>query len=500
MDYFPILMKLNGRRILVCGTTGASVFKIRLLLKTSAKITVFGTPADDQIKQWSKSGLIEHVYRSLNSDDCNNAAFAYVSLEDSAERNLTLNILTSAGIPCCVIDDKERSDFITPAVVNRDPITIAVGSEGTSPVLARHIKAQIEDMLPQETGLIAKVAGAFRHHVNQLPKGHGIRRFWNIFFTKIAPNILSQSRPQDHEIALELGLHDLMKKEGNAENSICPVQFVGAGPGDPDLLTRKAAKALHEGDIILYDRLTAPEILELCRREANLIEVGKSASGPSWMQEDINRLLVSKAKTGKRVIRLKSGDAGIFGRLDEEIEALHQAGLPFEIIPGITTAAAAAADMGVSLTRRGRNGQLRLLTGHDINGFADHDWRSLALNGSVASIYMGVRAIPYIQGRLLMHGASGDMPVTVGQNVGRKNAIWIASNISTLAVDCQHHGITGPAILMLGLHPHNQRTSLLSEKSINSMDTLDNDLISAGIFPQLAVLGSSAEVSPKGNL
>ena len=499
MDYFPILMKLNGRRILVCGAAGASIFKIRLLLKTSAKIKVFGTPVDDQIKQWSKSGLIEHVYRPLNSDDCNNVAFAYVSLKDSAERNLTLHVLNAAGIPCCVIDDKIRSDFITPAVVNRDPITIAVGSEGTSPVLARHIKAQIEDMLPQETGLMAKVAGAFRHHTNQLPKGHGIRRFWNIFFTKVAPNILSQSRSQDYEIELELGLHDLIKKEENAENSICPVQFVGAGPGDPDLLTRKAAKALHEGDVILYDRLTSPEILELCRREANLIEVGKSASGPSWMQKDISRLLVSKAKTGQRVIRLKSGDAGIFGRLDEEIDALHQAGLQFEIIPGITTAAAAAADIGVSLTQRGRNGQLRLLTGHDINGFADYDWRSLALGGSVAAIYMGVRAISYIQGRLLMHGASGDMPVTVGQNIGRKNAIWIASKIATLADDCQHHRIMGPAILMLGLHPHNQRTHLLSEKSINLMDTLDNYLVSTGTSPQLAALGLSDEVSSKEN-
>ena len=499
MDYFPILMKLNGRRILVCGSTGAAIFKIKLLLKTSARIKVFGTPVDDQIKQWSKLGLIEYVSRPLNSNDCNNVAFAYVNLKDSVERNSTLYILNAAGIPCCVIDDKVRSDFITPAVVNRDPITIAVGSEGTSPVLVRHIKSQIEDMLPQETGLIAKVAGAFRYRVNQLLKGQSVRRFWNIFFTKVAPNILSQSSSQNYEAALELGLNDLVKKEENVKNSISPVQFVSAGPGDPDLLTRKAAKALHDGDIILYDRLTAPAILELCRREANLIEVGKAAFKPSWMQKDINFLLVSKAKTGQRVIRLKSGDAGVFGRLDEEIDALDQAGLQFEIIPGITTAAAAAADMGVSLTRRGRNGQFRLLTGHDINGFADYDWRSLALSSSVAAIYMGVRAISYIQGRLLMHGASGDMPVTIGQNVGRKNAIWIASSISTLKVDCQHHRITGPAILMLGLHPHNQRTHLLSEKSINLINTLDNYFVNTGTSSQLSVLASSAEVSLKEN-
>ena len=488
MEYFPIFMKLSKRRILVCGANHISVFKIRLLLKTSAEISVFGTPIDDQIEQWSMAGLVQYASRSLKEDDCYNAAFAYVSLKDQTERDATLNILANARIPYCVIDDKARSDFITPAIIDRDPITLAIGSEGTSPLLVRRIKAQVEDMLPQQTGLLARVAGAFRHHVSRLPNGCARRRFWTKFFTQIVPHIPSQSNTQDQEKALELELQNLLRIETNSKASIYPVQFVSAGPGDPDLLTRKAAKVLHDGDIILYDRLVTPEILELCRREADLIEVGKSGFGASWAQEEINTLLVSKARTGQRVIRLKSGDAGIFGRLDEEIEALHQADLPFEIIPGITAAAAAAADMGVSLTRRGRNGQVRLLTGYDINGFADYDWQSLALDGSVAVIYMGVRAAFYIQEKLLIHGASDDMPITIGQNVSCQNDnIWVSSSASRLVDDCRHYGITGTAILMLGLHPHNQRAALLTKKPIDSMHNLNKDLLNDGVFSKQSV-------------
>ena len=244
--------------------------------------------------------------------------------------------------------------------------------------------------------------------------------------------------------------------------------------------------------------MIAPESLELCRREANLIEVGKSGFRSSWSQNNINNLLISKAKIGQKVVRLKSGDAGVFSRLDEEIAALDQAGLPFEVIPGITTAAAAAADMGVSLTRRGRNGQVRLLTGHDTGGFADHDWESLALDGTVAAIYMGVKAISHLQERLLRHGASSDTPITVAQNVGRKNAIWVASSISTLVTDCRHHNITGPAILMLGLHPHIQRASLLSKKLQNSMDVfLYNDLAINKILPQLVIKNEKSAIAAK---
>ncbi|MDP7095551.1 MAG: uroporphyrinogen-III C-methyltransferase, partial [Candidatus Marinimicrobia bacterium] len=345
---------------------------------------------------------------------------------------------------------------------------------------------------------MARIAGAFRSYVYRLPKSHTRRHFWTRFFNQAKSQIFSQSSTQDLETTLKTKLHDLLKNKKNFEISNYPVQFVSAGPGDPDLLTRKAANALHDGDVILYDRLIAPEILELCRREANLIEVGKSGFRSSWSQNNINNLLISKAKTGQKIVRLKSGDAGVFSRLDEEIAALDQAGLPFEVIPGVTTSAAAAADMGVSLTRRGRNGQVHLLTGHDIGGFADYDWGSLALDGIVAAIYMGVRAISHLQDRLLSHGASSDTPITVAQNVGRKNAIWVASSVSTLVTDCRHHNITGPAILMLGLHPHIQKTSLISKKLQNSKDVfLYKDLSINEVLPQLVIKNKKSATTDK---
>ncbi len=498
MDYFPILIKLAGRRVLVCGSNDEAVFKIRLLLKSSAEIVVFGTPTNRRITRWSEEGLIQYNNRLVEDRDCNNIAFAYVTLKKGSERNAALRVLSKKTIPYCVVDDKLHSNFITPSIVDRNPVTVAIGSEGTSPALVRYIKAQIENILPQQTGLVARIVGAFRPHVYRLPESHTRRHFWTRFFNQAKSQIFSQSSDQDLETTLKNKLHNLLKSEKNFEISNYPVQFVSAGPGDPDLLTRKAANVLHDGDIILYDRLIAPEILELCRREADLIEVGKSGFGSSWSQNDINTLLTSKAKAGQKVVRLKSGDAGVFSRLDEEIAALDQAGLPFEVIPGVTTAAATAANMGVSLTRRGRNGHVHLLTGYDIDGFADHDWRSLALDGTVAAIYMGVKAISHIQNKLLRHGASSDTPITVAQNVGRKNAIWVASYISTLVNDCRHHNITGPAILMLGLHPHIQRVSLLSKKSQSSKDVfLYNDLTINEILPQLAIKSEKSAITTK---
>ena len=498
MNYFPILIKLAGRRVLVCGSNDDAIFKIRLLLKASAEIVVFGTPTKKRITRWSEEGLIQYNNRLVEERDCYNIAFAYVTMKKGIERNATLNVLTKTKIPYCIVDDKLHSDFITPAIVDRNPVTVAIGSEGTAPALVRHIKAQIENILPQQTGLVARITGAFRPYVYQLPDSHTRRYFWSRFFNQAKSQIFSHSSNQDLETTLKTKLRDLLKSKESFKISNYPVQFVSAGPGDPDLLTRKAANALHDGDVILYDRLIAPEILELCRREANLIEVGKSGFGSSWSQNDINTLLISKAKTGKKVVRLKSGDAGVFSRLDEEIAALDQAGLPFEVIPGVTTSAAAAADMGVSLTRRGRNGQVHLLTGHDIGGFADYDWGSLALDGIVAAIYMGVRAISHLQDRLLSHGASSDTPITVAQNVGRKNAIWVASSVSTLVTDCRHHNITGPAILMLGLHPHIQRTSLLSKKSQNFMDVfLHKDLAINEILPQLVIKNEKSAIAAK---
>ncbi len=231
------------------------------------------------------------------------------------------------------------------------------------------------------------------------------------------------------------------------------VAFVGAGPGDPDLLTRQALKALDQADVILHDRLIAPEILAEAGPQARLIETGKQGFGPAMRQEDINAAIVVHAASGARVVRLKSGDPTVFGRLDEEIEACDAARIPWRILPGLTAASAATAAIGQSLTRRGRNSSVRLLTGHDMEGFADHDWAALARPGEVAAIYMGKKSARFVQGRLIMHGADRATPVTLVENASRPDQRILSTTLDRLPADLAAAELTGPALTLYGLAP-----------------------------------------------
>jgi uroporphyrin-III C-methyltransferase/precorrin-2 dehydrogenase/sirohydrochlorin ferrochelatase len=231
------------------------------------------------------------------------------------------------------------------------------------------------------------------------------------------------------------------------------VWLVGAGPGDPELLTLKAARLIAGADVVIHDRLVGPGVLALAPAGAVRIEVGKRPGGESWRQADIDALMVARARAGARVVRLKSGDPGVYGRLDEEMDALDAAGIGFEVVPGVTSAAAAAAEIKVSLTRRGRNKSLRLLTGHDVDGFAEHDWRALAAPGAVAAIYMGVRAARFLQGRLMLHGCAADTPATAVENATRADRKVVAAPLSRLPEALVEAGVSGPAILFLGLQP-----------------------------------------------
>ncbi len=238
------------------------------------------------------------------------------------------------------------------------------------------------------------------------------------------------------------------------------VDFVGAGPGDVELLTLKAVHALKNAHVVLHDRLVSDEILELAAQSATLVDVGKAGFGPSCKQEDINALLVDYASRGQRVVRLKSGDPTVFGRLDDEIEALEAAQISWGIIPGITAASAAIAEIGQSLTRRGRNSSVRMVTGHDMKGFADHDWAALARPGEVAAIYMGKKSARFIQGRLIMHGADRSTPVTVVENASRRDQRVLDTNLDQLPSDLSAGQLDGPALIILGLAPRETAKNL----------------------------------------
>lgn len=238
------------------------------------------------------------------------------------------------------------------------------------------------------------------------------------------------------------------------------VAFAGSGPGDPDLLTLKVAKALQEADVVLYDRLVSAEILALAGAQSQLEDVGKEGFGPSMSQQEICARMVAHAQAGKKVLRLKSGDPTVFGRLDEELTACEEAGIAYQIMPGITAASAAVAGIGQSLTQRGRNSSVRFLTGHDMRGFADQDWAALARPGEVAAIYMGKKSARFVQGRLIMHGASRATPVTLVENASRRNQRVLETTLDRLPTDLATAGFDGPALTFLGLAPRHSAAAL----------------------------------------
>jgi len=242
------------------------------------------------------------------------------------------------------------------------------------------------------------------------------------------------------------------------------VDFIGAGPGDPELLTLKALRALEAADVVIHDRLVTPEILAFARPDAMIVEAGKTGFGPSVPQADIDAAIVGHALRGANVVRLKGGDPTVFGRLDDEIDAVAAAGIPWRIVPGITAASASVAAIGQSLTKRGRNSSVRLLTGHDMKGFADHDWRALARQGEVAAIYMGRKSSRFIQGRLLMHGARRATPVTIVENATRPDQRIVATTLEWLPRDLADSCVTGPALTFYGLSPRQVQGELSKER------------------------------------
>jgi len=447
MKHFPIFLAVEGKPVVVAGGGEAAVAKLRLLLKTEADITVYADAPSQAIESWAADGKLTLVRRQFQSGDADGALLVYAASDDDAGDARVAALSKAAGVLTNMVDNLHGSDFITPAIVDRDPVTIAIGTEGAAPVLARKIKRHLEGVLSPALGILARAGKAFRDSAEILDFGRPRRAFWADWYDRAGPQAQAEGRP------LEAALNDLLATHVAAMDAPGHVAFVGAGPGDPELLTLKARKALDTADVVIHDRLVAPEILELARREALLIPAGKEGFGPAMAQDDINALIVQHVQDGAQVVRLKGGDPAVFGRLDEEIEAVTHHGLDWSIVPGITSASAAVASIGQSLTKRTRNSGVRLITGHDIQGFADHDWAALAQPGAVAAIYMGKRAARFVQGRLLMHGTARSTPVTVVENASRPDQRILTATLDTLEPALSDANLTGPALILFGLAP-----------------------------------------------
>jgi len=444
MQYLPIHFDTRGASILIIGGGPAAEAKLRTLLKTEAELRVVTDKIDPEISRWAIQGKVHHIARDFEPADMDGVSLVYAATEDDIRNGEIANMAAARQIPANAADYKDACRFITPALVDRAPVTVSIGTGGTSPALARALKADLETRLPPETGKFALKTNALRAKVKALmPDLADRQRFWASILG--GKDLTAQLRvsPEELEAQVEAGLNGEDKAAGR-------VLLVGAGPGDPDMLTTAARRALHAADVIVYDRLVSDGVMELGRREAEYIYVGKTPGEPSIGQAAINDILVEKALDGLAVVRLKSGDPLIFGRADEEIEALQAENIPVQIIPGITSAAAAAAAINASLTTRGTNKAISLLTGHDAKGFAEQDWVSLARPGGRAAVYMGVGAARFIQGRLMLHGAEADRPVTVVENASRPNQIVTFTTLQNLPDDIAAAGIKGPAILLIG--------------------------------------------------
>ena len=449
MKHFPIFLAVEGRRIVVSGGGDAAIAKLRLLMKTEGRITVFSEDPAPEIEGWAAEGRLRLTRRAMGPGDALCAALFYGANEDDTEDARVAALARADGAPVNIVDNLEDSEFITPAIVDRDPVTVAIGTEGAAPVLARAIKADLEARLPRALGVLARIGKAFRARAEALPMGRARRDFWRDYYFGAGP----RAHDAGGKDALEGALDTLLSDHLAARPGTGRVTFVGAGPGDPELLTLKARRALDEADVVIHDRLVPGEILELARREATIIDAGKEGFGPSTPQTDIDAMIVAHARRGAHVVRLKSGDSTVFGRLDEEIEACEAAGVAHSIVPGITAASAAVAAIGQSLTKRDRNSAVRLITGHDMKGYAEQEWRTLAKPGEVAAIYMGKRAARFLQGRLLMHGGRSDTPVTVVENASRPDQRVLATTLAELPSALDTADFAGPALMLLGLAP-----------------------------------------------
>ena len=444
MQYLPIHFDTRGASILIVGGGPAAEAKLRTLLKTEAVLRVVADEISPEITRWAEQGKLEHVARDFTSKDFDGVSLVYAATEDDTLNGEIADMAAAQQIPANAADYKDACRFITPALVDRAPVTISIGTAGTSPALARALKADLETRLPPETGKFALKTNVLRAKVKALmPDLADRQRFWASILG--GKDLTAQLRVSSEELEAQV-----QAELDGGDSSAGKVLLVGAGPGDPDMLTTAARRALHAADVIVYDRLVSDGVMELGRREAEYIYVGKTPGEPSIGQSEINEILIEKALQNLAIVRLKSGDPLIFGRADEEIEALQAVNIPVQIIPGITSAAAAAAAINASLTSRGTNKAISLLTGHDAKGFAEQDWVSLARPGGRAAVYMGVGASRFIQGRLMLHGAETDRPVTVVENASRPNQIITFTTLQNLPDDIAAAGIKGPAILLIG--------------------------------------------------
>jgi uroporphyrin-III C-methyltransferase/precorrin-2 dehydrogenase/sirohydrochlorin ferrochelatase len=446
----PLFFALDGKRVIVAGGTPAAAWKAELFSASGANVDVFAEhPSPEMLVLAAEAprGAIVIQRRAWRSADFANAAIAIGSFDDDAAAERFAAAARAAGVPVNVIDKPAFCDFAFGSIVNRSPLVIGISTDGAAPVFAQAIRAKIEALLPAGFARWAGAARRWRRAVQSSGLSFGGRRtFWQLFTGHALTH--PQQNPVD---AVFDKLLEMAQGRGTSVDQ-GSVTLVGAGPGDPELLTLRAVRALQSADVILFDDLVSAEILDFARREARKLLVGKRGHGPSCKQDDINALMVSLAKNGKRVVRLKGGDPLIFGRAGEEIDACRGAGIAVEIVPGITAAQGAASRLGVSLTHRHEARRVQYITGHAADGRLppDIDWRSLADPATTTIIYMPVRTLNELVATAIDHGLDPVTPGVAVVSATRPEERQIAAPIADLPGRLAMHSLHSPVLVMVG--------------------------------------------------
>lgn len=446
MQFLPIFLNVRTQPCLVVGGGDVATRKVELLLKAQAKVTVVAPLLGTALAILHQAGKFTHVVGNFRPEQVSGQRIIIAATDDEAVNRAVAMAAQASNIPVNVVDRPELCTFIMPAIIDRSPVVVAVSSGGASPVLARLLRARLESLVPAAYGRLATLVSGFREKVKaRFASGADRRVFWERVLQGAVAEMAYAGRDDEARAALEKQLASTQAGIAQGE-----VYLVGAGPGDPDLLTFRALRLMQQADVVVYDRLVSKQVLELVRRDAEKLYAGKERDNHAIPQEDINHLLVRLAKEGKRVLRLKGGDPFIFGRGGEEIATLAAEGIPFQVVPGITAAAGCAAYSGIPLTHRDYSQAVVFVTGHLQDGSVNLNWKALAQPNQTVVFYMGLHGVPAICAGLTSHGMPNTTPVALIQQGTTPNQRVFVSTLEGLPDLVKKEKIKAPTLIIVG--------------------------------------------------
>jgi len=447
MQYFPMFFDISDKQCLVVGGGDVAARKVALLLRAAARVTVVSPDLGESLTARYANLEISHLSREFDDGDLDNCTLVIAATDDEAVNRRISELCKARNLPVNVVDQPALCSFIVPSMIDRSPVQVAVSTGGAAPVLARLLRARLETMIPAAYGRLAELMDEFRDQVKaRITDPEQRRHFWE----NVAQGSIAEMVFAGKEEAARAAMHKVLDETAASHRPRGEVYLVGAGPGDPDLLTFRALRLLQQADVIVYDRLVSEEILDMARRDADLVYVGKTRDQHTLPQEDINLLLARIAKKGKRVLRLKGGDPFIFGRGGEEIETLMQEGVNFQIVPGITAAAGAASYAGIPLTHRDHAQSVVFVTGHLKDGSMNLNWKALAQPHQTIVVYMGLLGVKELCSKLVAHGLPADTPMALVQKATTRQQKVVIGTLGSMPSIIETTEIKPPTLIIVG--------------------------------------------------